>query len=386
MTLSHYNLERCILKRVWRRGLAVMGLLVLVGLVGLRVRYGGGNPYPVLEVGPPVLAGTAMHMAVSFPEPIGNVTVNSEGRLFFTVHPESRPKQFKLLEWKAGQAQPFPSLADQARFKTPLGLCVDRFNRLWLIDHGNHGFSGAHLWGIDLTNNQIFLDFSFPPDIAPKGSFLQDLKASPDGKTLIIADVSFWRKQPGLVVFDTEKQTARRILNTHPAVMPQDYIIQNQIKTMTFFAGLVALKAGVDGLTITPDGAWLYFAAMNHEHLYRLPMSQLMAEKPEQYLEVVARKPLNDGLTSDVNGRVLITDVEHQAIFRWHPESKKMEMLIQDSRIRWADAMCFGPEGKLYLADSAIPEQMLQSKKHIKNEQPYFVWVIDYDGSGVPGQ
>jgi DNA-binding beta-propeller fold protein YncE len=126
---------------------------------------------------------------------------------------------------------------------------------------------------------------------APIGSFLQDLRVAPDGNTVYIADVSFWRKRPGIVVYDVASNTARRVLTGHESVMPQDWLIRNSIKTMEFFRppfaeelgnltglrlpGLLALKPGVDGLTVTPDGKWLYFAAMAHDTLYRVETQHL---------------------------------------------------------------------------------------------------------------
>jgi hypothetical protein len=60
--------------------------------------------------------------------------------------------------------------------------------------------------------------------------------------------------------------------------------------------------------------------------------------------------------------------------------------LIRDPRIRWSDGFSHGPGDSLYLADSAIPEQMLRSKAHIASQAPYTIWRIKTDRPGVPGQ
>ena len=49
---------------------------------------------------------------------------------------------------------------------------------------------------------------------------------------------------------------------------------------------------------------------------------------------------------------------------RMTPEGE-LSTLISSRRIRWADALSYGPDGWLYLADSAIPDQVLQPKSHI---------------------
>ena len=87
--------------------------LLLIGTIVLWVRYGGGQTYPDLSTAP-VLNSSSLEEVVTYAEPVGNVAVNRDGRIFFTVHPESRPTGNKLLEFVRGAATPFPSGAAQA--------------------------------------------------------------------------------------------------------------------------------------------------------------------------------------------------------------------------------------------------------------------------------
>ena len=192
----------------------------------VRHRYGGGEPY--LDVtGDPILRDDELETVLSYPEPIGNVAVSQDGRGFFTVHPESRPEGAKLLEFRDGIAWPYPDEALQDDlFQTPLGVVIDRQYRLWIIDHGKHGFDTPRLVAIDLLTDEVVHDHSFNNTAAPGGSFLQDLQVSPDGRTVFIADVSFWRKRPAIVVHDVATATDRRVLERHPSVSAQDWIIQ----------------------------------------------------------------------------------------------------------------------------------------------------------------
>lgn len=48
--------------------------------------------------------------------------------------------------------------------------------------------------------------------------------------------------------------------------------------------------------------------------------------------------------------------------------------LIKDDRIRWADGMAIANDGYIYLADSDIPNQMLQSKSHMRENAPYNIF------------
>ena len=364
--------------------------LLLVLAVVVRLRYGGGCGYPDLTTAP-LIDDSGLEQVVSFAEPIGNVAVSPDGRLFFTVHPEARPTGAKLLEWVDGAAVPFPDGGSQdALFDTPLGVVVDQHGRLWTIDHGGHGLRSARLLAFDLASGRVVHDHVFSRSIAPLGSFLQDLQVDPSGDTVFIADVSFWRKRPALVVYDVPSQRARRMLERHPSVEPQDIIIQTRIKRMVFFGGIAALKPGVDGIAIDPTGEWLYYGAMTNDGLYRIPARDLRgnALTPRvlgQRVELFSVKPLSDGLSADLEGNVYITDVEHGAVMRVGPD-RPLETLIRSSRIRWADALSFGPDGWLYLADSAIPDMMLQSRARIRAAGPYFIFRFRPGAEGVPGQ
>lgn len=366
-----------------------VAVLLVFAAGGMRLRYGGGEPYPDVT-GMPLLPDSALDVAAQSPEPIGNVAVSSTGRLFFTIHPESRPEGAKLLEWVDGKAVPYPSAELQSKlFETPLGVTIDRRDWLWVIDHGNHGMGTPRLQAFELATGHLVHEFVFPPDVAPPGSFLQDLRVDVKGETVFIADVAFWRRRPGLVVYDVAAKQARRVLDGHASVFPQDYVIRNPIKEMVFFGGLAALKAGVDGIAVDPSGEWVWFAAMNHDTMHRvraadLRDASLSKDELEKRVQAVGRKPLNDGLSADVEGNVLITDVEHGAVLRMNPQGR-LETLVKSPRIRWADALSHGPDGWLYLADSAIPHQMLQSKEHIAANAPYYIYRFKPGIAGVAG-
>ncbi len=369
----------------------LVALAVAVALVAivLASRYGGGEPYPDLSSAP-VLDEGALEVVVTSPEPIGNLAVSADGRVFYTIHPESRPTGAKLLEWVDGAPRAFPSDEAQSLFETPLGLAIDPQNRLWSIDHGNHGTGTPRLLAFDLSTGEVVHDHAFDSSVAQLGSFLQDLQVDSTGEHVFIADVSFWRKNPGLVVYDVDKKRARRVLQSDPSVVAQDWLIRNPTKDMKFFGGLVVLKPGVDGIAISRDDEWVWYGAMAHDTMYRIKVADLLDESLSEgalaaRVQDVGRKPLNDGLSTDVEGSVLITDVEHNAVIRMTPDGE-LTTLVKDTRIRWPDALSFGPDGWLYVADSAIPDQMLQPKSHIEAEAPYHIFRFKPDVGGVPGQ
>lgn len=367
-----------------------MLFLGIVTAIFLRVRFGGGEPYPDLGTDPQ-FPRTSLEQVVAYPEPIGNVAVSEDGRIFFTVHPESRPIGNKLLEWVRGAAVPYPSGSVQPDlFTTVLGIVIDQQNRLWTIDHGNHGFGTARLLAFDLDTGDVVHDHKFEADIAPSGSLLQDLQVSTDGATIFIADASLWRKKPAIVVYDIESRDARRVLESHASVETQNYAVRTPVKEMSFLGGLLSLKAGVDGIAIDAQGEWLYYGAINNDSLYRIKTSDLTnkktaARKLGSLVERYSDKPLSDGLSTDLLGRVYITDVEHGSVSVVDSD-RHLTTLIRSPKIRWADALSFGPDGWLYIADSALPEQILQSAEHIRAQGPYYIYRLQPGAAGIPGR
>ena len=309
--------------------------LLIVLAIFLRLRYGGGSYYPNLST-EAILPKSALETVFSFTEPLGNIAVSANNRIFFTVHPESRPGTNKVMEIVNGKALPYPNTDFQKEhYETVLGMCIDEQNRLWTIDHGNHGFGHAQLLAFDLSTNELVHQYTFPGEVAEKGSFLNDLQVHPNGQYVYIADVSFFGKNPGIVVYDIQNKKSWRVLESHPSVYPQDYIIRNPIKDMVFLGGLIALKPGVDGIVIDRRGEYLYYGAMTHDGLYKVKTSDLndtslSDETIGQGLIRVGKKPMSDGLSIDTLDNVYITDVENGGLARMSA-SGTLQTLIKDT-------------------------------------------------------
>lgn len=351
-------------------------LLAFIVATLLRLRYGGGDRYPDLS-NPPLLSNAGLETVLSYSEPIGNVAISPEGRLFFTVHPESRPRGNRLLEFVDGASVPYPDVGSQLElFDTVLGLTVDRQNRLWTVDHGNHGLRNARLLAFDLTTNELLHKIELPAEIASAGSYLQDLRVSADGATVVIADMSFWRQSPALIVYDVASGTARRLLEQHDAVSAENFRIVANGNELSWLGGIIGLKGGVDGIALGPE--WLYFGAISGSDMYRIALAelvnpQLSAEELSARVEYYAPKPMSEGFSVDPAGNVYVTDVEHNSVCVVGHD-RKPRTLIRSESIRWPDGLAFGPDGWLYISDSALPELVLKPREHIERQRPFRIF------------
>ena len=369
------------MKRFFKYTIGIIILLLVALAVFLRLNYGGGKEYPDVST-KAIYDSNDLELVIAHDEPIGNVAVSKdttiEHRVFFTIHPESRPENVKLMEVVNGVAVPYPSEEAQSLFNTVLGVFTDQQNRLWTIDHGNHGFQGVKVLAFDLSTNQKVHEYTFPSDVAKKLSFFNDLSVSPDGKYLVVANVSFFGKKPSLAVYNLGTKESKNLLENHPSLKHEGYVPVTPAKKMRFFGGLVDLLTGIDGIDFSRDGQYVYYASMGHSKLFRVPTVVLTDfsqsdEAVAASVEEIAVKPLSDGIRTDFSGNVYITDIENQGVYVVTPEGNGFT-LIKDDRIRWADGLSLGNDGWLYLADSDIPNQMLQSKKHIAEHAPYNIY------------
>ena len=87
-----------------KKTLLFLLIIAIVVALAFRIRYGGGEPYDDLTSAP-IMDSGALEVVLEYSKPIGNVAVSRSGRVFFTVHPESRPKGNKLLEYECGRSK-----------------------------------------------------------------------------------------------------------------------------------------------------------------------------------------------------------------------------------------------------------------------------------------
>lgn len=378
--------------RVLGRLAGVIGLVVLVLLVTLRVRYGGGDAFPD-RTGAPRLQARVLEVVANLPTPPGNVAVSAGGRVFASLHPEARPRM-KIVEIVDGQPRPWPSEAFQSAagdprwFRNVISLRIDRQGRLWTLDNGEHGIHPGRLLAFSLETGEVVHEYEFPRHIAGLGSHLNDFQVSADGRHVYIAEASFFGKTPALVVYDAVEESARRVLENHPAVTAQRFTPVVQGRSMVAF-GLVSIRPGVDSIALDPRGEWLYFAPVTNLSMYRVRTADLLnASLPAAELagkvETWADKTMSDGITMDSAGTLFLTDPEHSAIVLLR-QDQTLETLLKDDRLRWPDGFSWGPDGWLYVSCSALHQIIGRPPWTYDDHAPYQIFRFKPGTRGIPG-
>jgi sugar lactone lactonase YvrE len=347
--------------------LIVLFAIIAIALSAIKLIYGGGERYPDISTAPAIPA-SQLETLVNLDFPPGNVAVSPDNRIFFAYHPFAKAERFSkvtLFELVAGKPVPFPDAAMQAKLQGVFGMIVDAQNRLWAIESAGLDFEHSRLLGFDLNSNTQFFSYSFPKGTA---QFAQDLRISPDGKTAYIADTGLFKfTKPGLIVFDLTSRKYRTVLANDPSTQPQSWVTQTPFGPHKLGYGLVSFTVGLDGIVLSADGSQLYYGAMNHDTLYRIPTAALLDPKLGEsqvaaQIVKVGKKPLSDGISRDPVGNILLTDIEHGGIARMTADGK-LQTLIKSPKVIWADGVVMAPDGYILFTDSAIPAYIDQSAR-----------------------
>jgi sugar lactone lactonase YvrE len=345
------------------------------------------------RTGAPLLPASALERVAELELPPGNVAVTSEGRVFFTFHPAAKP-DIHVAELVDGAVVPFPDLPTQSDekkgFDTPLSVRVDRQGRLWILDYAGYRYGGGspRLTQWDVETRQLLRRYDFSKDLAPRGSMLNDFQIDPEGEWAYIADASPLDRNPALVALELRTGKARRLLEGHPGVVDGPYGVHVDGKEVKLW-GAVTIHYGVDSIALDRKGKWLYFASLNAGELYRVRAETLREGTPAQVqasVEHVAPITLSDGITTDSDGNIYITDMEHSAVVRLR-EDGKLETLLKSPELRWPDGFSFGPGGWLYLACSSLQDLFpaLRPNAVAKENGPYPLFRFKPGHRGFPG-
>lgn len=362
------------------------------GLLFVKLRYGGGVPYPDVSTAP-LIAADKVRTVVELEYPPGNVTGSRDGRIFFNTHPFTGSQRFTgafLFELVGGTPRPYPDAASQHDVQFAFGMTVDAQNRLWLTAPATLDRARTRLLAYDLASNQKVIDHELPRGVARFG---QDLRVTPDGQTVFLADAgASGFTQASLVVVDTRQWSVRTVLAGDPSTQPQGWVMRTRQGPYRIGFGLVTMAVGVDGIALSADGAWLYFATMSHDTLYRVRTADLLnpalsESELAQRLEKVGKKPLSDGIAVMPDGTVLITDVENGAIARLDA-SGKLETLVRLPGVVWSDGVHVAANGEVLFTDSSIPsyiDQLLRppALEKLRAGRPYRIY--GFFLPGAPG-
>ena len=124
--------------------------------------------------------------------------------------------------------------------------------------------------------------------------------------------------------------------------------------------------------------------SMTNSQLCRVPLASVLDPKISpadlgRKVETLGAKPMSDGITMDISGEVILSDVEHGGLMAFDLQTRKARTLVRSRDVIWADGVATGPDGSLHFTDSALSAYIGQlagppDKALLTARRPYFIY------------
>jgi sugar lactone lactonase YvrE len=342
------------------------------------------------------------------PMPTG-VTVSNSGRIFVNFPKWGDDVRYTVAEVKDGKTLAYPNAdindyhegeSQADKLISVQSVVVDPTGqRLWILDTGSIRMGpvkpgGAKLIGVDLSANKVLRTIAFPSEVALSTSYLNDvrfdLRRGAQGMAFITDSSSSGSN--GIVVVDLASGKSWRRLNGHPSTRPDPQfvpVVEGEVLQLRLPGQMPRRFAvGSDGIAISPDGKILYYCPLTSRHLYSVSVDALSdpskseAEVAATVTDLGEKGGASDGLESDAQGRVYLSDYEHNAIRRWTPDGSVLT-LVHDPRVLWPDTLSLAADGYLYFTANQIERQPPFHNGQDLRKKPYVLFRLKVDGTRI---
>lgn len=343
-------------------------------LAGLLLLLLGGVSWAAAQQTNQSRKSASLEEVAHFDHEVTGVAVAMDGRIFVNFPRWTEDTEISVAEvGPDGKLMPYPdagwnawrnngNLSPETHLVCVQSVVADRHGNLWILDPGAPAIGtivqGApKLLQVDLATNQVKRVLHFGTDIAPQGSYLNDIRFTPDDRFAFLSDAG---ARGAMVVIDLGSGNARRVLDGVSATQAEPrLIVQVDGHPLRRTDGRAAVF-NVDGITVSTAGDYVYWQALNGRTLYRVPTSALtLASLPEAALEAkierVGSSEPTDGLWTDAQDRIFFTNFEANEIRRRDVDGT-FHVVVQNPSLHWPDSMAEGPEGELYFTTSDIQD------------------------------
>ena len=335
------------------------------------------------------------------------VTVSQGGRIFVNFPRWGDKVDYTVAEVRNGKTVAYPNAqinrpntSNQSEsFISVQSVVVDPQDRLWILDTGSIEFGptsygGPKLIGVDLKTNRIFKKILFPQEVALTTTYLNDIRFDlRRGKAGIafITDSSS-NGANGIIVVDLDSGKSWRKLNDHPSTKAEPNflpLVEGQpVMNRPSDRPPTPLKIGSDGIAISADGERLFYCPLAGRRLYSVSVDALANEQlsDEQVAKTVVdegdKGGGSDGLESDAENRVYLTNYEHNVILRRSPDGM-YETIVHDPRVLWPDTLSVADDGYLYFIANQLHRQPQYQQGKDLREKPYSLFRTRIDAEPV---
>ena len=319
-------------------------------------------------------ATSPLQLVAEFDHQVTGVAVVEDGRRFVNFPRWTDDAPVSVAEvMQDGSIRPYPdehwnSWRNAKANEMDVGdhfVCVqsivpDGRGNLWVLDPGAPGnekiLEGApKLVRIDLSSNRVEQVIKVAPDVALQGTYLNDIRFSPDGSVGYITDSG---TRGAIIVIDLQSGEGWRALDGHASTQ-----VDKSVKVTLKGEPLVRPDGrqpvfAADGIAISNDGETLYYQALTGKTLYAIPTAKLARGVSEEErgaaVRTVAETFVADGLWMSKAGVLYLTSPSDFSIKRLDGDAP--QTVLTDDRLRWPDTFSEGPDGTMYVTASHIQD------------------------------
>ena len=342
------------------------------------------------------------------------VTVSQKGRIFVNFPNWGDEVSFTVAEVRDGKAIAYPDeamnqtdphdlAADAGALVSVQSVVVDPADRLWILDTGSPMFQptkygGPKLLCVDLNMNQVVKKILFPQNVALPTTYLNDVRFDLQrGKEGIAYITDSAQNGPnGIIVVDLASGESWRRLNDHPSTKAEDLrtflpIVEGRpflVKQEEDGSTKLAANMGSDGIATSATGEWLYYCPLASRRLYSVSTEALSDRSvDDQYVSRTVKDEgdkggASDGLESDAEGRIYMTNYEHNSIMRRSPNGE-WETIVHDPRLLWPDTLSLASDGYLYVTANQLHRQARFHNGSDMRKKPYTLFRIKVNAKPV---
>jgi sugar lactone lactonase YvrE len=333
-------------------------------------------------------------VVAAVPEAVGNITFTPDQRIIYSHHPFFSPA-IRVAELNPDRRsdRPFPNLEwntprpdNDLYLDSVLGLRGDAQGVVWMMDMGTRSGITPKIVGWNTRTDQLERIYHIPAPASRTESQLNDFAIDNVHGAFYIADEGLGPggngSQAALVVVDRRTGAARRLLQGHVSVLPEDVPITvdgRELQIPGRDGQAERLRVGADGIALDRQAEWLYFGPINGSWLYRVRTRDLLdlrldAQTLGQRVERYARKPNNGGLAIDNEGNLYLTEIEHRAVGVISARDRSYRRLVSHPDLIWPDGVSFSPDGWMYVSAAQLSQVPLFNDGKALQKPPYYVF------------
>jgi sugar lactone lactonase YvrE len=246
--------------------------------------------------------------------------------------------------------------------------------------------------------NQVVKKILFPQNVALPTTYLNDVRFDLQrGKEGIAYITDSTQNGPnGIIVVDLASGESWRRLNDHPSTKAEDLrtflpIVEGRpflVKQEEDGSTNLAANMGSDGIAISATGQWLYYCPLASRRLYSVSTEALSDRSvDDQYVSRTVKDEgdkggASDGLESDAEDRIYVTNYEHNSIMRRSPNGE-WETIVHDPRLLWPDTLSLASDGYLYVTANQLHRQARFHNGSDMRKKPYTLFRIKVNAKPV---